>query len=177
MLFIGQVPKTQNNKLQRNIADIIIVLTGGSGRIEYGLQLLAERKADILFISGVGEKVTIDDIIKQAPIAIRGKLNKEKIILGRNAENTIGNAKEVASWLSDKATHHVLLVTSNYHIPRSVLEFSTEMPQLVIIPAPVLPKDFKPDNWWKDDEDRALIFSEYHKYIAGELRHLFLMVF
>src|SRR5690606_2006659 len=122
-------------------ADAIVVLTGGSGRLEYGLQLLAEGKAPVLFVSGAEASVTMGDILRRAPQNVRRQLadHPSSIVLGR-AENTIGNAEETAQWLKDHAVSRLILVTSNYHMPRSLLEFSDRLPDTVLIPAPVMPE-------------------------------------
>jgi len=158
--FAAQIPKTQS-KLSENSDAAIIVLTGGAGRMEYGLQLLAQHKGSTLFVSGVGEKVTVADIVKQAPDDIEKTLNESDITIGHRAENTIGNAEEIKKWLKSSHYKNIILVTSNYHMPRSLLEIETTLPTINIIPAPVI------------SGDSELLFSEYHKYIASKLRHLF----
>lgn len=162
--FVQQVPK-QKLELDNSVLSssaTIVVLTGGNGRLEYGLQLLAEGKyGEYLFISGVGKNVTVQDIVNQASAEIRREINKDKIILGHDAENTIGNAEEIKAWLKDHYTPRIILVTSNYHIPRSLLELSTALPDISITPAPVTSGDYN------------MLLSEYHKYIASRLRHLF----
>lgn len=161
--FTGQIP-TNKNELPEYSADVILVLTGGNGRLEYGLQLLAENKGKILFISGVGEKVTIADILHQAPDDARKKIKESDIVLGHQAENTIGNAQEIKEWLQNTPYKKIILVTSNYHIPRSLLELSTALPNISITTAPVIAND------------NEILLSEYHKYIASKLRHLFVSV-
>lgn len=155
-------------------ADAIIVLTGGKGRLEHGLQLLADRKAPVLFISGVGKNVTVGDLLLQA----RGELGKtirklpeSAIILGREAENTIGNAEETARWIQSRKPKSIILVTANYHMPRSISEFTELMPDLTLHTSPVFPDDFDLSRWWLNADNRSLVLSEYHKYIAGKLRH------
>jgi len=69
--------------------------------------------------------------------------------------------------------HHytsLRLVTANYHMRRSLLEFSALMPDFTIIPEPVLPGNFQREQWWRHPASRALVLSEYHKYIATWLR-------
>ncbi len=158
--FITQIPKIQA-EIPKTPDAAIIVLTGGAGRLEYGLQLLAQHKGSTMFVSGVGEKVTVSDIVKQAPDAIEKTINEAEIAIGHQAENTIGNAQEIRKWLKSSHYKNIILVTTNYHMPRSILEISTALPSVHIIPAPVIASD------------NELLFSEYHKYIASKLRHLF----
>lgn len=173
--FISQIP-TQQSNFQKNSADAIVVLTGGSGRLEYGLTLLAADKAPVLFVSGAGEDVTVSDIIRQAPKDARDVIDPGAIVLGHKAENTIGNAEETKHWLREKHYKTVLLVTANYHMPRALLEFSATTPTLSIIPAPVLPADFDLEHWVSVTDSRILLLSEYHKYLASKLRHIFVSV-
>lgn len=161
--FSEQIPHIKNN-IPENSADAIIVLTGDTGRIEYGLELLAGNAAKILFISGAGEKVTVKDILHKAKVNIREGINESAIVLGHQAENTIGNAEEIKKWLQNTTYKKIILVTSNYHIPRSLLELSTTLPNISITTAPVIAND------------NELLLSEYHKYIASKLRHLFVSV-
>lgn len=161
--FTQQIPQIKTEPTQ-NSADAIVVLTGGAGRLEYGLELLAADKAKILFISGAGENVSVADILRQATNGSRKKISEKDIILGHQAENTIGNAQEIKDWLEKSNYRKIILVTSNYHIPRSLLELYAIIPQLSITTAPVIAAD---------DE---MIFSEYNKYLASKLRHLFISV-
>lgn len=171
--FVPQIPQSKTEFFpisSANSTNIIVILTGGNGRLEYSLQLLAERKAKHLFISGVGENVSIADILHQVPDEIRKKIQESDVILGHHAENTIGNAQEVKDWLESSENQNlnyknIILVTSNYHMPRSLLELKTALPTFSITSAPVIVPI--------TSLDIALLFSEYHKYIASKLRHLF----
>ncbi|MEQ1790167.1 MAG: YdcF family protein [Rickettsiales bacterium] len=166
--FIEQVPQTRAslpNISSQDSNSVIVVLTGGNGRLEYGLQLLAERaRGGVLFVSGVGENVTVAELLQQVPEELRNKVDKLNIILGYKAKNTIGNAQEVKQWLGTNPASHIILVTSNYHMPRSLLELSTALPNILITTAPVIAND------------NRLVFSEYNKYLASKLRHLFISV-
>ena len=160
LLFYAQIPQSKS-EFSENSADAIVVLTGDEGRLEYGLELLATRKAKILFISGAGEKVTTSDIVSQAPQNFHNEINSKQIILGHKAENTIGNAEEIKSWLTKTSYKKIILITSDYHMPRSLYEIASALPNITIFPAPVL------------SHRSDLILSEYHKYIASNLRHIF----
>lgn len=161
--FESRIPQNINS-LPEHSADAIVVLTGGSGRLEYALQLMAENKSGILFISGAGKDVTLDDVIRQAQSDIRGKITRQNIILGHQGENTIGNAEEIKGWIKKTSYRKIILVTSSYHMPRSLLELSTTMPEVSITTAPVI------------TDDNEMLLSEYHKYIASKLRHIFISV-
>lgn len=155
--------------------DAIVVLTGGSLRITYGFELLAKGKAQTLFISGVSEEADLASLMQEhnAPSALFGwpDLN-EKILLDHQADSTWTNARETAKWARLAGVRSVRLVTANYHLPRSLIEFQQAMPNITIIPDPVFPEPFTLDNWWRDEVSRSLILSEYHKYLMVWVRSL-----
>ena len=105
-------------------SDAIIVLTGGSRRLEVGITLLENDKADLLFVSGVNEKVTRSDILN---LLDGGKLPKSTkffdccITLGYTAEDTRGNARESLQWVRNNSLSSIILVTSNYHMQLSLI--------------------------------------------------------
>ncbi len=169
--FVAQMPEKQTAYAPH--AGAIVVLTGGAGRVEHGIRLLLDGKAEKLFVSGANKEVTYDDIIRFTPKSSREKIRKmatKKIVLGSNAENTIGNAEETKQWLAGKKFRSILLVTSHYHMPRSMSEFKALMPDLIIIPEPVIVNGFK-SHWWMSDENRKIVLSEYHKYLISKFRH------
>lgn len=171
--FASQIPTLPASDIS---ADAIVVLTGGSGRLEYGLELLAGGHGKEIFISGVSKGVTRQDIVRQSSAAtqkILAKGGNDTIFLGDDAVNTIGNAEETKRWLSKRGTRSLALVTSNYHMPRSLSEFHEALPGLQIIPAPVFSDDVSMQRWLTDDASRHIILSEYHKYLASKLRHWF----
>jgi len=99
-------------------ADAIIVFTGGSKRIETGLTLLKQQQAPVLFISGVGPNLDIDTVYK----LWSDDDSAETLCcfeLGKKATNTIGNAIETKQWASDNHISSIILVTSDYHMPRT----------------------------------------------------------
>jgi uncharacterized SAM-binding protein YcdF (DUF218 family) len=165
-----------NYSLDENTrADAIVVLTGGGGRVEYGLDLLAHGRGKALFISGVSKDVPMGDLINKAPMGIRellGVATLGRITLGHDATNTIGNAEESAQWVVKRKYKTVLLVTADYHMPRALVEFKAEVPPHVnLLPAVVKTHDYRDLAWIHDTTLRSLILSEFHKLVAAKLRH------
>lgn len=103
----------------------IVVLTGGKGRIEKGLQLLQNGTGNLLFISGVHPNVNIKDEYFMEPEISR--LNECCIFFGKKAKDTLGNLKEVDDWLSSNDFNEFFLVSSYYHLPRVKLLFEKNM--------------------------------------------------
>ncbi len=148
--------------------DGIVVLTGGGYRVQTALDLLKEKYAGHLLISGVHESVKKEDLI--------GLLSDElarNITLGYLAKNTRGNAQETAAWVKGKNIRSILLVTSFYHMPRSIFEVLKVSPELEIIPLPVFPKSFGDSVDWIRTRYAWLLFVEYHKFIAAHILSFF----
>ncbi len=137
--------------------DAVIVLTGGNLRIGTGLELYANGMAPQLFISGVHNLVKDEEIKSMW----NGSQNLPEccIIMGRDATTTIGNAQEVYKWIKTNDIKTIRLVTSAYHMPRAMLEFTSafEDLQVEIITHPVKDKSTK--------RYFSLIFNEYNKII------------
>lgn len=155
--------------------DAIIVLTGGNGRVERGLALLAEGAAPTVFISGVGSNVTLNELLRahaDAPSRAAIAARKGSVMLGRNALTTRTNAEEVALFARSRSLYTLRLVTAHYHMPRSLLEFGYALPEATLVADPVFPDGFKRSQWWKHHNTRRLMLVEYHKYIAALLRML-----
>jgi uncharacterized SAM-binding protein YcdF (DUF218 family) len=147
--------------------DAIVVLTGGSQRIETGLQLLAADKAKMLFVSGVHTGVEVPELLRT--VGADPGLT-DKIVLGHDAADTRGNALETAGWMREQGFHSMRLVTSAYHMPRSLLEFSRAMPDIAITPHPVFADNVKQGEWWAWPGTASLIVDEYDKYLVVMLR-------
>ena len=170
--FAWQIPTHEQDSPEQ--ADAIVVLTGDSGRIESGVRLLLQDKGKKLFISGAGSMVTPADVIKNVPQDLRAAVayRTVDIVLGHYAQNTIGNAEETAGWLQRQHYKSIRLVTSSYHMPRSLEELRQTMPGISIIPEPVFTDGFSLGRVLSNKASWELLMSEYHKYLAAKLRHL-----
>ena len=151
--------------------EALIVLTGGTERVAAAVELLKQKRAEKLLISGVNKKVDwvlLAETINELP----DNLN-DKITLGHVACNTRQNALESKDWLERNGFGSVRLVTASYHMPRSLSEFKNVLPETRIIPYPVFPQTVKHDEWWKWPGTFALITSEYLKFLFVKIKHLF----
>ena len=101
-------------------ADAIIVLTGGQARLDAAIDLLASGKGERLLISGVHPSASRRQL--QAATGGDKALFSCCVDIDRAALDTIGNAEESAKWVESHAYGSVILVTNNYHMPRSLLE-------------------------------------------------------
>ncbi len=142
--------------------DAIVVLTGGSNRLDAGFELLDKGFGEKLFISGVSRGLDVRQLLKLWKEEPQSNLDC-CVVLGFEADDTIGNATETAAWLSQENFSSIYLVTANYHIRRAMLEFHSAAPDLHIIPFPVVP----------GKTAFNLVMREYTKYL---LMHLFYSV-
>jgi uncharacterized SAM-binding protein YcdF (DUF218 family) len=167
--FAAHMPDGVDDPLTRT--DAIVVLTGGAGRLGTGLDLLAAGRADKLFVSGVYRGVDVSELLRvseKAPDPFACCID-----LGHDARDTVGNAAETAHWMAAQGFRSLRLVTANYHLPRSLLEFRRAMPEIEMIPHPVFPAQLRSGQWWWRPKTALLIVGEYNKYLVARLRHGF----
>ena len=150
-------------------ADAIIVLTGGKARLDVAIELLQDKKGQRLLISGV-HPTTNKKALQRVTIANEALLNC-CVDLDRTALNTIGNATESAQWIRSHNYKRVIVVTNNYHMPRSILELSRLMDNVEFIPYPVVNSDLRNTNWVTQGDVLRVLLTEYVKYL-GALFHL-----
>lgn len=150
-------------------ADGVVALTGGSAeRIDAAMQLLEAGKAKRMLISGVSRQVT------RAELQILTGADKPIydccVDLGFRAADTVGNARETAQWARGKGYRTLILVTSDYHMPRARLELKGAMPEAVVYPYPVATPELKASHWWATGESMQRMTLEYSKYLVALAR-------
>jgi uncharacterized SAM-binding protein YcdF (DUF218 family) len=150
--------------------DAIVVLTGGSLRLQSGLALLGAGKGRKLFVSGVNQEVKLNQLLRLAGNAPDWAACC--VVLGYDADDTLGNAIETARWMRRENYHSLRLVTAWYHMRRSLLEFERAMPGIAITPHPVYPASIRLAHWWEWRGTAALMVGEYVKYLGVLLRPL-----
>lgn len=151
-------------------ADAIVVLTGGYQRIDQAVNLLS---------GGAGSRLLISGVYPRTSAARLSHLTRTSrslfsccVDIGYRALDTIGNAAETANWVSDHGYRSVLVVTNNYHMPRSLLELRRADPVTEFIPYPVVNSDLKVKNWFIDPDALRTLLSEYMKVTAATARDL-----
>jgi uncharacterized SAM-binding protein YcdF (DUF218 family) len=150
--------------------DAIVVLTGGSQRLNSGIALLREGKGRKLFVSGVHQQVDLQDLLRSSGSQGAHDWARCCVVLGHRAVDTLGNAGETAQWMRQQGFHSLRLVTAWYHMRRSLLEFERAMPEIEIVPHPVFPDQIAYEHWWTRRQTAALLVSEYGKYLAALAR-------
>ncbi len=148
--------------------DAVVVLTGSAGRLRVGIDLLAGKRAKKLFVSGVYRGVDVQQILR----LVRRPGNEFDccLVLGHAADDTRGNAEETARWMRAEKFTSLRLVTSNYHMRRSLLEFRRAMPGARIVAHPTSQAEFKAQNWWNWPGTLQLMATEYSKYLVALIR-------
>ena len=170
VLFVRSIDGKNANSIAEP-ADGIVALTGGELRIAQALKLLAQGKGRRLLITGV-HPATNRRVLKEiAPK--HGPLFECCIDIDHGARNTIGNAKAARDWATAKDFRSVIVVTSSYHMPRSLVELRRALPGLKLVPHPVTPRNFRIDAWWAYPGTMRLLFSEYLKLIPAMARFCF----
>lgn len=149
-------------------ADAIIVLTGGQARLAAGIRLLKTGKGRRLLISGVHPAADRDDL--QAATGGDRDLFRCCVDIDYAALDTIGNAEESAKWVQDHHYGSVLLVTNNYHMPRSMLEMGRLLGEAELQPYPVVNSRLDGGGWIMKPEALRVLFTEYNKYLMALAR-------
>jgi len=163
--FIWRVPADEV-ALDRN-ADGIVALTGGASRVADAMELMAAGRGKRLLISGANRTTTPGEISRLNPDYAR--------VVGCCVDfdrslNTLGNAIETKRWAESRGFRSLIVVTSNYHMPRALAEIAHQLPDVALVPFPVVTDRQRTEPWWSGGARARLMLSEYVKYIFARLR-------
>ncbi len=164
--FTRLIPRQQPVNIAK--ADAIVVLTGGKSRLIGAVKLLSAGKGARLLISGVHETTSSEALARLVPA--QSNLFKCCVDLDKAARNTIGNAVETARWVAKNKFTSLIIVTSNYHMPRSLAELQNVLPNINLIAYPVVVNSIPVSRWWSNRDTALLLMSEYVKYLAARCR-------
>ena len=166
IVFANSVDR--EHSVPQRSADGIAVLTGGVARIDEAMKLLAEGKAKRVLITGVNRTTTTEELKE---LASQGDQYFTCCVdIDKEARNTIDNATETSEWV---ALHHygsIIVVTSNYHMPRALAELARVMPGVTLIPYSVVDNNVHLERWWTYPGTTRLLLSEYLKYLPALTR-------
>ena len=149
-------------------ADGIVALTGAAARIPDAIELLATEHGKRLLITGVYRATSAREIARLTPLY--SKYFTCCIDLDRSALNTFGNALEARRWAREHNFNSLVVVTSNWHMPRAMAELAHQLPDVALIPYPVISEKVKTEPWWSNVDTARLLFAEYLKYLLALTR-------
>ncbi|EJM99267.1 hypothetical protein PMI41_04167 [Phyllobacterium sp. YR531] len=149
-------------------ADGIVVLTGGYSRIEGALALLKNKRGERLFISGVHPSTKRSEL--QRVTGGDATLFECCVDIDRSALDTVGNAAESIKWASANHYKRVIVVTNNYHIPRTMLELTRASQEIEFIAYPITNTNLKDGDWITRGQVVRVLLMEYIKYIGAVAR-------
>jgi uncharacterized SAM-binding protein YcdF (DUF218 family) len=164
--FIAQIP-SEEVQLGRK-ADGIVVLTGAAARIPDAIELLAAGSGKRLLITGVYRNTRASEIARIMPLY--AKYFSCCIDLDRTALNTFGNAIQSKRWAHEHNFNSLIVVTSNWHMPRAMAELRHQLPDVTLFPYPVISERLKDDPWWSNTDTARLLVGEYLKYLFARTR-------
>jgi len=142
----------------------IVVLTGKANvRIKAAAKLL---------VSGVNRQVTRDELFVVTKATRR--LYDCCVQLGFEAADTKGNGMETAAWARHEKINTLIVVTSDYHMPRAMLEISGALPDVAVTPYPVKTNEVDAERWWSTSSGARTMIMEYCKYLVVGAREAFL---
>ena len=149
-------------------ADGIVALTGAASRIPDAIELLAAERGKRLLITGVHRATSASEIARLTPLY--SKYFTCCIDLDRSALNTLGNALETKRWTRDRGFTSLIVVTSNWHMPRAIAEIAHQLPDVTLIAYPVISEKVKTEPWWQSLDTARFLVAEYLKYLFAHLR-------
>jgi uncharacterized SAM-binding protein YcdF (DUF218 family) len=176
--FVQTLPREQASSVVDELAAAptdntgIVALTGGGGtRIKAAVDLLAQEEGEKLLISGVHPDAQKHELAAHHP-------EKEVLFdccvdLGKDAQTTTGNAMETSAWIAENNFDRVIIVTTDYHMPRAIAEIRMMMPDKEVLAYPVASAKVPQDNWFLSLPALKILSLEYTKFLTVKAGHLF----
>jgi uncharacterized SAM-binding protein YcdF (DUF218 family) len=163
--FVRHVP-AEEVSLDRS-ADGIVALTGGASRITDAIELLASGRGKRLLISGAYRGTNSNEISRLNPEFerwVRCCVDFDRSL------NTLGNALETKRWAESRGFRSLIVVTSNYHMPRALAEIAHQLPEVALVPFPVVTDRQRTERWWVGWPTTRRMAIEYLKFLFSKLR-------
>jgi uncharacterized SAM-binding protein YcdF (DUF218 family) len=151
-------------------ADGIVVLTGGHARVDEAVKLLDADFGERLLISGVHPSASWAVLMKT--FAVDEAQFACCVDIDRKALDTVGNAEETARWAKEHDFGSLIVVTNDYHMPRSLLELHRTMKEVALIPHAVVTGQRGTVSPSEQANRYRVLFGEYVKYSAARMRAL-----
>lgn len=149
-------------------ADGIVIFTGTPARLKVGFDLLKSGAAKRLLISGVNNQVSREEL--RVALGESDRIMNCCVDLGRAARDTVGNAYEAALWAEEHKFDALLIVTSAYHMPRSLVELKRQMPNKNLYAFAPKADALETEKWWKNPALMYVLSAEFNKYVVSLFR-------
>jgi uncharacterized SAM-binding protein YcdF (DUF218 family) len=164
--FVREVPTEERTEVGQAVG--IVALTGGAERLADAISLLAKGRAGRLLITGVNPETSAEELTRRVPRF--ASFADCCVDLDYRAANTLGNAVETHGWVRQRGFRSLIVVTSGYHMPRALMELERLLPDVSLIPYPVVTPRLKDGAWWRDPAAARLMAAEYVKYLAASAK-------
>lgn len=169
ILFADFIYQTTTMRPRDVASDAIVVLAGGRGRIEEGIRLYRAHRARFLFLVGVDPTVRKGDLFTEK----KGERGGEEVFLEKSSRNTLENALYSRDLIARQKVRSITLITSRYHMMRSILIFRSTLPKdVAVYPYPVDSRNLK-ERWWSHGGSFRLLMGEFYKYCLFRTFFLF----
>jgi uncharacterized SAM-binding protein YcdF (DUF218 family) len=165
--FALTIPRASERPASLDV-DAVVVLTGGSNRVEDALRLFDAGVGRRLLVSGANPRTTQAEVI-----ALLGPPSQRLrccVDMGRAAEDTIGNAEETRDWADRHGFRSLAVVTSGYHVPRAMAEMRHLLPRVRLVAYPVASAHLASEDPFADPATFQVVAAEYVKHVVGVLR-------
>lgn len=149
-------------------ADGIVVLTGGRARLDAGVALLRAERGARLLISGVDAGISEETL--RRTLGVSADLFECCIDVDREALDTTGNARSSAAWATHNGYLSLIVVTNDYHVPRSMLEMRRVMPGRQLTAYPVINENPRSADMAGAVDRYRVLIGEYAKYLVAQAR-------
>lgn len=166
-VFVSALPAPAEGVAPK--ADGVVVFTGRNGeRVIAAMTLLKDGSGKRLLISGVNPTVTRPELAELWPgdPAVFDCC----VDLGLQAQSTTGNATELDAWTRANGFSSLILVTSEFHMPRALVEAEERVPDVVITPYPVASGLIGPAGRPQSFKDWRRVGAEYTKYLYARAK-------
>ena len=137
----------------------IAILTGGKGRIAKGINLFKASPNSLLLISGVDKNISTNEVIPEE------LLKNKKVFLDRESETTLDNAEQIINWAYNNNLVNVSIITSDYHMPRSILILEKKTTNINFYADPVKTELQEIENLFNNFKLLVFLLEEYLKFL------------
>ena len=165
----SELPRRPTLGSTNQVSDVIVVLTGGRGRIRHALELFEKGYGHTLYISGTDRQVHMHDILKE--IKWVGPIDETRIVLENVSTNTIENAVEARKYVEQNGFKKVLVVTSAYHARRAHYIFHRVFPPSIQLEFAWFEREpYAENEWWTSWSGVMVTVTEFVKFFYAWIR-------